>query len=162
VTRREQRHERLGEQRVQPDVGPGVEPVDGEEGDVERVRVQVLGSSRTTSSIPGCCEWNAASSTDRSNGPVPRIAPITTRPLRMPASSDSSSAAASTSASARRARATSRSPAGVNATCLVVRSTSAIPSSSSSRLICCESAGCAMCSRPAARVKCRSSSSVTR
>ena len=44
----------------------------------------------------------------------------------------------------------------------VVRSTSATPTSSSSRRTCWESAGWAMCSRAAARVKWRSSASATR
>ena len=66
------------------------------------------------------------------------------------------------SARIRRARATSSSPASVILTWRVLRSTSVRPSSSSSRLICWDSAGCATCTRSAARVKCCSSASATR
>ena len=55
-----------------------------------------------------------------------------------------------------------RPPASVTVTRRVVRSTRARPTSCSSRRICCESAGWAMCSRAAARVKCCSSARATR
>ena len=69
------------------------------------------------------------------------------------AQASSSASAASSSARIRRARMTSIRPASVIKTCRVVRSTSARPTSSSSRRICCDSAGWAMCSLAAARVK---------
>jgi hypothetical protein len=51
---------------------------------------------------------------------------------------------------------------GLGDTRRVVRSTTVRPSSSSKRRICWERAGCAMCSRAAARVKFRSSERATR
>jgi hypothetical protein len=43
-----------------------------------------------------------------------------------------------------------------------VRFSSGVPSSASSRRICCDSGGCAMCSRAAARPKCSSSATATK
>ena len=88
-------------------------------------------------------------------------------PMRSVSISGSDAAAtmrrpSSTSRSARVALASKASPASVMTTRRLVRSNSGRPSSSSICRIWCESVDCVMCRRAAARVKLRSSASMTK
>ena len=68
----------------------------------------------------------------------------------------------STARSTSRASTSRRSPAGVNATCRLVRSNSSSPSACSSSRMRCDNGGVVTCSRAAARPKWRSSATATK
>jgi hypothetical protein len=88
--------------------------------------------------------------------------PTMSRPSEPAAIKRASRPASSTAARTARARSRYAAPASVNSIRRVVRRSSCTPRAVSRLRICCESGGCAMCSRAAARPKCRSSATATK